>query len=52
MNTEERNKEMDLNEMSFSIEVEHDVIDRVKKGDITHLLMDISEDNQNMILGN
>lgn len=52
MKTEDKNNEMDINEMVIAIEVESEVIDKVLKGEITHILMDINEDNQNLLLEN
>ena len=52
MNAEDKNKEMNINEMAIAIEVESEVIDRVLKGEITHILMEINEDNQNFVLEN
>jgi hypothetical protein len=45
-------KEMDINEMIISVGVDSEVIDKVLKGEITHLLMDINEDNQTLLLEN
>lgn len=50
MNTEEENMENDINEAVVSLEVESEVIEKVLKGEITHILMDIDEDNQNFVL--
>ena len=52
MNTEDKGKEMNINEMVIAVGVESEVIDRVLEGEITHLLMDINEDNQNLLLEN
>ena len=52
MNTEDKSKEMDINEMVIAVEVDSEVIDKVFKGEITHLLMDINEDNQTLLLEN
>jgi len=52
MNTEDKSKEMDINEMVISVGVDSEVIDKVLKGEITHLLMDINEDNQTLLLEN
>lgn len=46
------NKEIDINEVAISLEVESEVIEKVLKGEITHILMDIDEDNQNFVLEN
>ncbi|MBO4802716.1 MAG: hypothetical protein J5545_12770 [Bacteroidaceae bacterium] len=50
MNTEEKNKEIDINEVAITLEVDSEVIAKVRSGEITHILMDISEDNQNLVL--
>ena len=47
-----KEKDIDINDVSFVIELESDVIERVRKGDITRLMMDIGEDNQNFLLEN
>lgn len=52
MNAEEKNKEIDVNEMVISLKVDSEVIEKVLKGEITHILMDIDEDNQNFVLEN
>lgn len=50
MNAEEKNKEIDINEVAITLEVDSEVIAKVRSGEITHILMDISEDNQNLVL--
>ena len=50
MNTEEKNKEIDINEVAITLEVDSEVIAKVRRGEITHILMDINEDNQSLIL--
>ena len=50
MNTEEKNKEIDINEVAITLEVDSEVIAKVRSGEITHILMDISEDNQSLVL--
>lgn len=50
MNTEEKNKEIDINEVAITLEVDSEVIAKVRSGEITHVLMDINEDNQNLNL--
>ena len=52
MNAEEKKKEIDINEVAITLEVESEVIEKVLKGEITHILMDIDEDNQNLVLEN
>ena len=38
MNTEEKNKEIDINEVPITLEVDSEVIDKVRSGEITHIL--------------
>lgn len=52
MNAEEKKREIDINEVAITLEVESEVIEKVRKGEITHILMDIDEDNQNFVLEN
>lgn len=46
----DNNKEFDINEVCFTLEVESDVIEKVKRGEITHITLDINEHNKNLIL--
>ena len=48
----DKNKEHDLNEMAITFEVDRDLIDEVRSGEVTHLVMQINEGNQNLILEN
>ena len=50
MNAEEKNKEIDINEVAITLEVDSEVIAKVRSGEITHILMDINEDNQSLVL--
>ncbi len=50
MNAEEKNNEVDINEVAITLEVDSELIDKVRSGEITHILMDISEDNQSLVL--
>lgn len=50
MNAEEKNKEIDINEVAITLEVDSEVIAKVRTGEITHILMDINEDNQSLVL--
>ena len=52
MKQEEKNKEFDINEVAITLEVDSEVIAKVRSGDITHILMDINENNQSLILEN
>ena len=48
----DKNKELDLNEMAITLEVDNALIDEVRSGEVTHLVMQINEGNQNLILEN
>ena len=50
MKSEEKNKEVDINEVAITIDVDSEVINEVRTGKITHLVLQINEDNQNLIL--
>lgn len=52
MKSEDKNKEIDINEVAITIEVDSDVIDKVRSGEITHIALQLNENNQNMILEN
>lgn len=52
MKPEEKNKEVDTEMGILTLEVGSDVIDKVRTGEITHLIAQIDENNQNMILEN
>ncbi len=52
MNTEDKNKTIDLNETAITLEVDSDLIDEVRSGEVTHLVMAINENNQHLILEN
>ena len=52
MKSEDKNKEVDIKEMVATLEVDSDVIYKVRSGEITHLIVEISEQNQNKILHN
>ena len=36
MNTDKKNEEVDVNEAAITLEVDSEVIDKVRKGEITH----------------
>lgn len=50
MKTEANNKEMNIDERTICIEVDSDVIDGVRNGTITTLVMDINDHNQSLML--
>jgi len=48
----DNNKEIDLNEVAITFEVDSGLIEQVRSGEITHLVLQIDESNQNLILEN
>jgi len=48
----DKNKELDLNKMAITLEVDSDLIDEVRSGEVTHLVMNINDDNYRDILEN
>ena len=52
MKPEDKNKETDINEVAISVDVDCEVIDKVRRGEITHISLDINDNNQNLILEN
>lgn len=48
----DKNKELDINGMAITLEVDNALIDEVRSGEVTHLVMQINEGNQNLILEN
>ena len=52
MKSEKENEKVNTNEMGVAIGVNCGVIQKVRSGEITHILVDIDEDNQNMFLEN
>lgn len=52
MKPEDKNKEIDINEVAISVDVDGEVIDKVRRGEITHISLDINDNNQNLILEN
>ena len=50
MKSEEKNKEVDINAVAITSDVDSEVINEVRTGKITHLVLQINEDNQNLIL--
>ena len=48
----DNNKEFDLNERAITLEVDSDLIEQVRSGEITHLVMQIDESYQNLIMEN
>ena len=52
MKTEDKDKEVDVNEVAISLKVDSDVINKVRSGEITHISIQINEENQDLILEN
>lgn len=52
METEKKVKGVNVSEEAITLEVDSDVIERVRKGEIDSIRLDINEDNQNLILEN
>ena len=52
MKSEKENKEVNTDEMGVAIGVDSGVIQKVRSGEITHIIIEINEDNQNMFLEN
>ena len=50
MKSEKENKDIDINDVAIVLEVDSEVIRKLRTGDITHIIMEIDEDNQNLIL--
>lgn len=50
MSTKDQNH--DLNNVAITLEVDNDLIKKVRNGNVAHLSMSISEQNQNMLLEN
>jgi hypothetical protein len=48
----DKNKELDIKGMAITVEVDNALIDEVRSGEVTHLVMQINEGNQNLILEN
>lgn len=48
----DKNKELNINGMAITLEVDNALIDEVRSGEVTHLVMQINEGNQNLILEN
>lgn len=52
MNTEDKNKEIDTNEKVITVGVDEGVIQKVRTGEVTHICLDINNDNYREILEN
>ena len=45
-------KELDINEVAFTIEVDEDVLEGVRLGEVTHIALSIDDENQNLVWEN
>ena len=52
MKTEDKNKEVVIDEVAMSVRVNPIVIERVRSGEVTYITLQIDEDNQNDLLEN
>lgn len=52
MKSENKNKDVNINESVVVLEVDNEVIDKVRTGEYTRIVTDINEDNQNLLLHN
>lgn len=52
MNPEGQNKDVDINEVAITLEVDSEVISKVRTGEVTHICLDINDDNYRQILEN
>lgn len=52
MKTEDKNKEVVIDEVAMSVRVNPRVIERVRSGEVTYITLQIDEDNQNDLLEN
>ena len=50
MKAEDKNKEIDIDKVAMSIEVNLGVIDRVRSGEVTHIVLQLGEDNSLFLL--
>ena len=50
MKPKDDNKEIDINEIAITIEVDSEVIDKVRSGEVTHVCLQLNEDNQELVL--
>ena len=50
MKAEDKEKEINWDDIAITLEVDADVIKRVRSGDITHIITDINDKNQSAIL--
>lgn len=46
----ESEKEFDINDIALALDVDIDLIDKVRKGEVTHIVLDIDDEYQDLIL--
>lgn len=49
---DKKDKELDINEVAMTLEVDAEVIEKVRTGEVTHITTVLNDDNQNQILEN
>lgn len=52
MESDKEKKDLDINDWTIIVDVEDEVIDKVRTGEVTHIVLDINEDNYRQILEN
>lgn len=52
MKPKKENKEVDINEVAITLEVDDEVIGKVRTGEVTHICLQINDDNYRQILEN
>lgn len=52
MNPEGQNKDVDINEVAITLEVDSELINKVRTGEVTHICLAINDDNYRQILEN
>jgi len=52
MNSEKENKDIDINKVAITLEVDDEVIKKVRTGEVTHICLHINDDNYRQILEN
>ena len=52
MESEKEKKGLDINDWTINVDVDDEVIDKVRTGEVTHIVLDINDDNYLQILEN
>lgn len=52
MESEKKKKDLDINDWTINVDVDDEVIDKVRTGEVTHIVVDINDDNYLQILEN